>query len=125
MNKVILIVEDDTILQKNLADFFSDEGFTVLQAGNGAAGLSIAVEQKPDIILLDIVMPIMDGLTMLKKLREEHPDFHAPVILLTVLEADDKIMNAVVKNEPSYYLVKKEWTLHDVLEKVQSTLGAV
>ena len=123
--KILLVVEDDRILAKNLSDFFRDAGFTVLQAGDGETGLEMAVKERPDIILLDIVLPKMDGLTMLKKLRQEHQALKVPVILLTNLEADDKITASIVNNEPSYYLVKKDWQLQDVLEKVLSTLEGI
>src|SRR5690348_7522508 len=68
--KTILIVEDDPILQEMYNDKFTKVGFVVLTAANGQEGLEKTLSQKPDIILLDLMMPIMDGKVMLKKLRE-------------------------------------------------------
>jgi len=121
----ILIVEDEAIISKTYADELRDQGFLVFTAMNGSVGLEIAFREKPDIILLDILMPVMDGLTMMGKLREK--DFYGknvPIILLTNMSAsEEKIMQAVTKNEPAYYLVKSDWNLSDVLEKIKERLA--
>ena len=123
--KTILIIEDELPQLKSLADEFTDEGFRVLQAQNGEAGLAMALREHPDIILLDMVMPIMDGMTMLKKLREKNAwGKSVPVILLTNLSPDDEQRTRdITTTEPAYYLVKSKWTLRDVLEKVQERLS--
>ena len=66
-NKTILIVEDEVPMIKALVDKFRREGFAVLEAGDGEDGLKIAMEKRPDLILLDIVMPKMDGMDMMKR----------------------------------------------------------
>ena len=123
--KTILIIEDELPQLKSLADEFTDEGFRVLQAQNGEAGLAMALREHPDIILLDMVMPIMDGMTMLKKLREKNAwGKSVPVILLTNLSPDDEQRTRdITTTEPAYYLVKSKWTLRDVVEKVQERLS--
>ena len=70
MNKKILIVEDELSLREALAKKLVSENFEVLEAENGQIGLEVATREKPDLILLDIIMPVMDGMTMLKKLKE-------------------------------------------------------
>ena len=89
MKKSILIVEDELRIRFLLRDYLMKEGFNVLEASNGEEGLFIFSTQKIDLILLDIMMPVMDGMTMLEKLREVST---VPVILLTAKgEEEDKL----------------------------------
>ena len=122
--KTILIVEDDRALSLTLKDNFEKEGFNIILAKDGVEGLKFALEQKPDLILLDIVMPNMDGMTMMRKLRDDVRGKKVPIILLTNLEADDAIMKGIIRDEPSYYLVKANWKMEDVIEKVKERLGS-
>ncbi len=121
----ILIVEDEEVICKAYADELRDEGFAILIAKNGQVGLELALREKPDLILLDILMPVMDGLTMMDQLRQK--DLYGknvPIILLTNLSAsEEKIMKAITKNEPAYYLVKSDYTLSGVLEKIKERLA--
>ena len=121
----ILIVEDEEVICKAYADELRDEGFAILIAKNGQAGLELALREKPDLILLDILMPVMDGLTMMDQLRQK--DLYGknvPIILLTNLSAsEEKIMKAITKNEPAYYLVKSDWNLSAVMEKIKERLA--
>jgi DNA-binding response OmpR family regulator len=121
----ILIVEDEAIISKTYVEELRDQGFLVLTAMNGSAGLEIASREKPDIILLDILMPVMDGLTMMGKLRESGLyGKNVPIILLTNLSAsEEKIIKAITKDEPAYYLVKSDYTLSGVLEKIKERLA--
>ncbi len=123
--KTVLIVEDEQPQVTALMDELTDNGFNVLRAVNGQDGLEIALRDKPDLILLDIVMPIMDGMTMLKQLRKENDwGKSVPVILLTNLSADnDERMWDIAATEPAYYLVKSNWSLHDVMEKIRERLS--
>lgn len=124
INQKILIIEDEAPMLRALTDKFTKEGFAVRQANNGSLGLTMALEEKPDVILLDIVLPIMDGLTMLKKLRGENTyGKTVPVILLTNLSADrEDIMKTIAETEPSYYLVKTNFTISQVVAKVREQL---
>ena len=121
----ILIIEDEEVINKTYADELRDEGFFVLTAMNGSVGLDIALREKPDLILLDILMPIMDGLTMMEKLRETNQyGKNVPIILLTNLSSsEEKIMKAVVKYEPSHYFVKSDWNLSQVVQKIRERLA--
>jgi len=123
----ILIVEDEAVISKTYAEELRSQGFLVLTAANGKDGLELAFREKPDLILLDILMPVMDGLTMMDKLREK--DLYGknvPIILLSNLSAsEEKIMAAITKNEPAYYLVKSDWDLSHVVEKVKERLSRV
>lgn len=124
-NIKVLVVEDEEIICKTYADELSDSGYTVLVAGNGKEGLELALHEKPDIILLDILMPVMDGLSMMEQLRKEGTyGKNVPIILLTNLSAgEEKIMQAIIKNEPAYYLVKSDWSLSQVIDKISERLS--
>ncbi len=124
--KKILIVEDDQSLLKGLVDKFTRENFAVHFAANGVEGLSSAMINHPDLILLDIVMTQMDGLTMLEKLRAaDEWGKHVPVVFLTNLSPDnDKIIARIIKDEPAFYLVKSNFMLSDVVAKVNECLAA-
>ncbi len=122
--KSLLIVEDEPSVSGALSDKFIREGFTVYEAKNGAEGLRTALEKRPDLILLDLAMPKMDGVEMMRRLREENVyGRKVPIIILTNLTADDKITWAVAKDEPAYYLIKSDWKIDDVVVKVRDTLG--
>ncbi|MCL5733597.1 MAG: response regulator [Patescibacteria group bacterium] len=108
----------------DLIDKFTREGFSALGAKDGEEGLASAISYQPDLILLDIVLPKMDGMTMMRKLREQSEwGKKVPIILLTNLNADDQIMMGVAKDEPAFYLIKTEWTLDDVVKKVKQSLN--
>src|SRR3989344_8117364 len=120
--KTILIIEDESVLCKTLKEKFVSEGFAALTAEDGEEGLKLALEKRPDLILLDILLPKMDGMTMLKKLREENDwGKNAKVILLTNVDSPDMIAEGLkVGFDESYdYLVKTNWTLDEVVKKVK------
>ncbi|MFA6463905.1 MAG: response regulator [Candidatus Paceibacterota bacterium] len=123
----ILVVEDEAVLRQTLSDNLIAEGFNVLQAEDGVDGLLKAISDHPDLILLDIMMPRMDGLTMMQKLREQDAyGKKVPIILLTVLSPDEeKVVKHVAEDEPAYYLVKTNWKIGDVIEKIKERLGRI
>lgn len=118
---ILLVVEDDLALMKALVGKFSREGFEILEAKNGKEGLDMALKNKPALILLDIVMPVMDGITMLKNLREDEKGKDIPVIILTNL-ADAEYNPGLVGKDVLDYLVKTDWTLEDIVKKVEERL---
>lgn len=117
----ILIVEDDLDLLEVLRNKFTIEQFEVAQAPDGKVGLEEALRNHPDLILLDIVMPVMDGMSMLKKLREDSWGKDVPVILLTNLSDEKKVAEGL-KHGVYDYLVKADWNISDVVKKVKSKL---
>lgn len=125
LKKRILIVEDDTLLRKALQEKFIREDFDVLEAEDGKKGLEVALREHPDLILLDIVMPVMDGWTMFERLRKENMwGKEVPVIMLTNLNSDDdKQIQHVAELEPAFFLVKANWKLDDVVVKVRERLS--
>jgi len=122
MKNKILIVEDEPVLMAALVDKFSREGFVVITAKNGKQGLELAISDKPDIILLDIIMPVMDGLTMLSELRKREESNTVKVILLTNL-SDPVKMNEFLALGVDSYLLKSDWKIADVVTKVRNKLA--
>lgn len=116
---ILLIVEDDLALLKALISKFTKEGFNIIEAKNGQEGLKLALNKKPDLILLDIVMPRMDGLSMLKELRQDDWGKKVPVIILTNLSDVDY---DIKEHNVSDYLIKSDWNLQDIVKKVRDRL---
>lgn len=119
----IAVIEDDRVISKSLAGALADTGFHVNQAFDGESGLALILREKPDLVLLDIVMPIVDGMTMLAKLRTTGVyGKHVSVIMLTNQSADEKIMVGVTKDEPSYYLIKSNFTMENIIVNIKNCL---
>ncbi|HBI16872.1 MAG TPA: response regulator [Candidatus Moranbacteria bacterium] len=115
--KKILIVEDEAPLSRALKDKFESEGFEVMVAENGAVGLEVALKELPDMILLDIAMPVMDGLEMLKLLKETEAGKKIKVIILTNYGDMDKFVLAKDLGADDY-LVKADWGMADIVARV-------
>ena len=122
-NKRILIVEDEKAVATILNRKLSKEGFDIILATDGKEGLKKALSEKPDLILLDIVLPIMDGLTMLKKLRQNSKGKNIPVIILTNLTTDPERLTNAGKYGTADYLVKANWSINDLTQKVMDTFS--
>jgi DNA-binding response OmpR family regulator len=121
--KKILIIEDELPMLKALSDKLSREGFLILEARNGEEGLSAAIENHPDMIILDLFMPVMDGKAMMEKLREDVWGKEVPIIILTNLNPDDKTLNEIMASGPSYYFIKSKWRLDDLVKKIKEELN--
>ncbi len=122
-NKKILVVEDEVSLRNALRDKLTLEGYSVVTATDGEEGLEVALRDHPDLILLDIVMPKMDGMTILTRLRQDSWGQKALVIMLTNLNDAEKVSDALVRG--SYdYLVKSDWKMEDIVAKVRQRLDA-
>jgi DNA-binding response OmpR family regulator len=121
MSKKILVVEDELALSQVLSDRFTQEGFDVQTAGDGEEGLKKATSWKPDLVLLDIVMPRMDGMTMLHALRKTPEGKNMPVILLTNLSDTEDVYEAMA-NGVYDFLVKSHWDLDDLIHEVRAKL---
>lgn len=122
-NNKILIVEDELYLLNVLCDKFKREGFSVKRATDGEKGLEMAIKEKPDLILLDIVMPLVDGVTMIKRMRTDKRVAQTPVIIISNLSEVERITSVLgAKTGVIEYLVKSHWSLEGVVKKVQETL---
>ena len=120
-NKKVLVVEDDRILRRVVVDNLKADGFIAIEAEDGLAGLQMALSEHPDLMLVDVVMPKMDGISLLEKLREDAWGKTAQVIMLTNLSDTDKIAFAE-KNGVSDYLVKADWDITSIIDKVKDKL---
>jgi len=126
VNKKVLIVEDEELLLKTLSERLIKEGYQILTAKDGEEGIQTALKEQPDLIILDILLPKIDGIAVMGKLRETNTwGKQVPIILLTNLNIDDSIMNAVTKDKPAYYLVKTDWTMDQIAEKVKERLDRI
>ena len=118
----LLVVEDDEFLVKMYESGLTKEGFDVTTAGNGEEGLQKAGEIKPDLILLDLIMPKMDGFTCLEKLKEDNAIKRIPVVILSNLGQDSDIKRGMEMGAEGY-LIKTDFTVKQVAEKVRKILG--
>ncbi|HSW97818.1 MAG TPA: response regulator [Candidatus Saccharimonadales bacterium] len=116
--KKILIIEDEPALRHAVTTKLEYENFLVLQASDGQDGLQVALKEHPDIILLDIIMPVMDGLEVLKKLSEDAWGKKVPVVLLTNLSDELKVTERFPGNVVKY-LVKSDVNLEDIVNIIQ------
>lgn len=119
--KTVLVVEDDVSLRSALGEKLRHEGFVAVLAENGLAGLEAIKKQKPDLILLDLLMPIMDGMAMLQKVRMLPGGTEIPVIVLSNLSDPMKIEEGI-ESGVSEYLVKSDWKIDDVMTKIKERL---
>ena len=119
--KTILIVEDEKPTIKILKDKLQANEFNVLVARNGEEGLRMSIKEHPDLILLDIVMPVMDGITMLKRLRKDKWGETAKIILLTNLNSTEKIEESIEQNVHDY-LIKTNWEIAELIKKIKTKL---
>lgn len=121
--KKILIVEDEQDMLEALVDKLSREGFETLQAKDGVEGLEVALREHPDLILLDIVMPKMDGMAMMERIRHDSWGKNVPIIILTNYSASEQEkIERIIEDKPDYYLIKSDWKIADVVKKVKETL---
>lgn len=120
--KILLIVEDEDSVVYALSEKFNlTEGVKVIFANNGIDGLKKAFEEKPDLILLDIIMPKMDGIELLKKLREDEWGKKAEVIILSNL-SDPNSEKKTKALGVSQYIIKADSKIEDVVRKTLATL---
>jgi len=120
--KKILFVEDESALQKTFGERLSPEGYEVIPALDGEIGLRLAKTKKPDLILLDLILPKVNGFEVLKELKEDKETKDIPVIVLTNLEGIGDVDKAI-KLGATTYLVKAQYSLEELVEKIKKVLG--
>lgn len=120
--KKILVVEDDRVLSNLIRDELGAAGFETLSAVNGKEGLDVALKNHPDLILVDIMMPVMDGMQMTTELRKDAWGKNVDIIVLTNLSDDKNIADFLEKGAYDY-LVKSNWTIDDVVKRIKEKLG--
>lgn len=118
----IQVIEDENLIASALEKKLKNEGFDVYVTNDGKQGLDAALEKKPDLILLDLVLPSMDGVSILDTLRGDDWGKKVPVIILTNLSKAETIQESKEKGVNSY-LIKTDWKLEEVVKKVKYELG--
>ena len=122
----IAIVEDDALLAQMYSQKFKKDGYEVIRADDGKKGLELIKQEKPSLVLLDIMMPEMNGLEVLKALKEDSDNKinSIPVILLTNLARGDKDVNRGLELGAVTYLIKRKVKPAEVVLKVKEVLKA-
>lgn len=119
--KTILIVEDEQNMRESLREAFLDSDFNVLVEGDGEGVLDVVKHQKPDVVLLDIILPKKDGFEVLGELKEDAETRYIPVILSTNLSDPSDIQKALDLGATTY-LVKSNYSLEDIVKKVNNAM---
>lgn len=120
----LLVIEDDHALRQVLADRLFEEGFEVLTAENGEMGLELAKSNRPAIILLDIFMPKMDGITMLGKLRREDEWGSNAYVMVITNSVDATTIATISGFGNTEFLIKSEWGLEDIVARIKQLLNS-
>ena len=122
--KKVLIVEDEKPLADILSTRLTEEGFQVSRAENGQQGLEIAATFKPDIVLLDLLMPVMDGKEMLRNLRKIPDCDLTPVIILTNAGSIENIRETQFFSDADEFLIKSNVSMEEIIKKIKGKLLA-
>ncbi len=118
--ETILIIEDTSQLRESIAEVLTNEGFRVLQADNGLAGIVLAIENMPDLILCDIMMPEADGFEVLNALKSDQGQLEAPFIFITALEDRKNVREGMERGADDYLI--KPFTIEELLRTVNVRL---
>lgn len=119
----VLLVEDDAMIIQMYKTRMDSEGWEVFSTDRGSEALKIAKEKKPDIILLDIILPEIDGFTILKELRKDSDTKKIPVLMLTNL-GQESDQNRGKEMGVDGYFIKSQHTPGDVIVKIESLISA-
>lgn len=119
--KRILFIEDEAALQKTFGDILKSEGFEVISALDGETGLNLVKKENPDLVLLDLILPKIHGLDVLKEIKQNENTKNIPVIVLTNVESIEEIDKALELGATTY-LVKSDYSLEDVIAKIKKAL---
>ena len=117
----ILIVEDEPQLQQLLGDKMESKGWEIKMALDGEIGLKKIEESLPDLIILDLRMPKIDGFTMLEKLREKYDKQTLPVMILTNYGEEGNVGRAMSLGAETF-LIKSNYSLDEIIEKINGKL---
>ncbi|MGB9598522.1 MAG: response regulator [Minisyncoccales bacterium] len=122
MEKKILFIEDDRLFQKTLGQKLRAEGFNVISAFSGQEGLNKAQKEKPDLILLDLILPKMTGLEILKELKENDSTKGIKVVILTNVSSEIERIQKSMELGATAYLIKSEYSLEELVKKIKEFL---
>ncbi|MFH0819969.1 MAG: response regulator [bacterium] len=117
----ILIIEDDKMLSDMYSLKFNEEGYQAIQAFTGSEGVEKTKSEKPDIILLDIILPQMDGFQVMEEIKKDKNLVNIPILFLTNLRQEEDVKKGTALGAVGY-LVKASYTPAQVLDKVKEIL---
>lgn len=120
--KTIAIIEDEEVLSKMLTEALTEAGFNILHATEGEAGLKLIESEQIDLVVLDILLPKINGLEILKKIRENNKYDDMEVIVLSVVNDMDKVAEAV-EGGVYTYLIKDKTKVDDLVEIIKKRLS--
>jgi DNA-binding response OmpR family regulator len=120
--KKILFIEDESALHKTFGEILAQEGYEMISALDGETGLRLARAKAPDLILLDLILPKVNGFDVLKELKADAQTKDIAIIVLTNLEGVGDIDKALELGATTY-LVKAQYSLEEVVEKIKKALG--
>lgn len=120
---IVALIEDDPLIAEMYTTKFTKEGYDIKHAADGFAGLDLVKKEKPDIILLDIIMPKMDGFQVLAELRKDASFKKTPVIMLTNLGQEEDVQKGRALGATDYF-IKTNFTPAAIVDKVKSILKA-
>ena len=121
MAKTILIIEDDKFLRELIAQKLIKEGFEISEAVDGEEGIKKVKEEKPDLVLLDLILPGIDGFEVLSRMREESTLTSIPVIILSNLGQKEDVEKGL-KLGAVDYLIKAHFTPGEIIDKIRAAL---
>src|ERR1700704_1246272 len=119
----ILVAEDDRFLRKAAEMALKRQGYTVLTAADGEEALRAARSVLPDLILLDLIMPKLNGFDVLQALKKDAPTAHIPVIILSNLGQDRDVQQAMDAGATAYF-IKADLSLQALVQRVEEALAA-
>jgi len=121
MTKKILIIEDDKFLRELISRKLGNEDFETLEAVDGEEGIKKIKEEKPDLILLDLILPSIDGFEVLSRMKEDPNLSSIPVIILSNLGQKEEVERGL-KLGAVDYLIKAHFTPGEIIEKIKNIL---
>ncbi len=120
--KKILFIEDEPALQKALSVSLKAQGFEVLSAFDGESGLKMVKDVKPDLVLLDLILPKMDGFAVLEELKKIPETKNMPVIVLTNLDETEDVQK-VLDLGATNYLIKASYNTEEIANKIKEIVN--
>jgi DNA-binding response OmpR family regulator len=121
MEKKILVVEDDKFLRELMSQKLIKEGFEIIQAVDGEEGLKKIKEEKPGLVLLDLILPGIDGFEVLTRVKTDPEVSQTPIIILSNLGQREDVERGL-KLGATDYLIKAHFTPGEIIEKIKNIL---
>ncbi len=119
--KKILLIEDDPNLSHSLKEFIEKEGFACAAVFDGESGIQAALQENPDLIMLDLILPKKSGFEVLSEIKQQDKLKSIPVIVLTNLE-DEKDIEKVMSLGADSFLVKANYSLEEIVKKIKDRI---